>query len=601
MCLSVKKLPVLLFILFVSSNAYSAALPDESARLTTFLEESFAANLKLYPEFQTLLGFKTDNDKWDTRTDRFAMQQQERRKHELTQLLQFDPSRMSDRSRLFLRIVRYDVERDIANFKWRFHNYPVNQMNSEVDDLAALLINFHQVDSVADANAYIARIKAVPKVIDELLDGLRIRERKKVIPPKFVFGKVIENLQNQLRCKPITETKVECPLLLDFRKKVSALDIKKVRREKLVQQAQAALTDQYAPALKKVVRFMTAQEKKATTDDGVWKLPDGAAYYNRRLENWTTTSLTAEQIHQRGLAEVQRIEDEMRQIMAALKYDGDLRSFFRFLRQDPRFYYPNTDTGREQYLAYTRKLLAEISGKLDDYFVTRPKAGLIVKRVEAFREKNTSAAFYTEPSIDGTRPGIYYVPLHDMQDMPTWDLATTAYHEGIPGHHMQGTIALELRDVPMVIREMWNGAYGEGWALYAEYLAKEIGQYEGKPYEDFGRLSAELFRAVRLVVDTGIHAKHWNRQQAIDYMLHNTPTSLPIVTGEIERYIVWPGQATSYKIGEMKILELRRWAKQQLGSKFDIRQFHEVVLTSGALPLQILESQVRQWVASQER
>ncbi|MFT4929675.1 MAG: hypothetical protein ACI8WB_005810 [Phenylobacterium sp.] len=338
-------------------------------------------------------------------------------------------------------------------------------------------------------------------------------------------------------------------------------------------------------------------QKNANTDDGAWKFPDGKAFYNNALQRTTTTDLSSEQIHTTGLNEVKRIHEEMRLIMRKVEFGGDMQAFFEFMRTDKQFYYAENEQGQQTYLDGVESLITEMKGNLDRLFIVKPKAELTVKAVEAFREKSAGKAFYQRPSMDGSRPGVYYANLYKMSDMPSYQMAALAYHEAIPGHHMQLAIAQELQGIPKFRKFAGMTAYTEGWGLYAELLPKEIGFYVD-PYADFGRLAMELWRACRLVVDTGIHDKGWTRQQAIDYLTLNTPNAQGDVVKAIERYIVMPSQATAYKIGMLKILELRLKAKEQLKDKFDIREFHNVVLKNGPLPLDVLETFVDKYIDS---
>ena len=340
-------------------------------------------------------------------------------------------------------------------------------------------------------------------------------------------------------------------------------------------------------------------EKRADDRDGAWKFPDGEAFYNNALARTTTTDLTAKEIHSIGLAEVARIHDEMRAIKDKVGFKGDLKAFMQFMKTDKQFYYPNTAEGKQRYLDEATALIDNMKSRLDELFIVKPKADLKVKAVEAFREKAAGKAFYQQPAPDGSRPGIYYANLYDMEAMPTYQMEALAYHEGIPGHHMQIAIAQELEGVPKFRKFGGYTAYVEGWGLYSELVPKEMGLYED-PYSDFGRLSMELWRACRLVVDTGIHAMKWTRQQGIDYYVNNTPNATSDGVKMVERHIVMPSQATAYKVGMLKILELREAAKEKLGDKFDIREFHDVVLKNGAVPLNVLEKFVDQWVAKKQ-
>jgi uncharacterized protein (DUF885 family) len=331
---------------------------------------------------------------------------------------------------------------------------------------------------------------------------------------------------------------------------------------------------------------------------GVWKLPDGRAFYEERLAAQTTTDMTADRIHELGLSEVTRISAEMEAIKTEVGFDGSLQEFFTFVREDPRFYYPNTDAGREAYLDTARKHLDFIEQRLPAYFGLLPKAELTVKRVEAFREQPGAAQHYVRGAPDGSRPAIYYAHLIDMGAMPIPLMEVIAYHEGSPGHHLQISVAQELTGIPMFRTQAGFTAYSEGWGLYAERLAKEMGAY-ADPYSDFGRLTSEIWRAIRLVVDTGLHAKGWTEEQAVEYFMAHSSTSEGQIRAEVKRYIVMPGQATAYKIGMLEILELRARAEAALGDRFDIREFHDTVIGGGALPLSILERRVDEWIGAQ--
>jgi uncharacterized protein (DUF885 family) len=331
------------------------------------------------------------------------------------------------------------------------------------------------------------------------------------------------------------------------------------------------------------------------TPTGVSRHPNGENFYSYMLRNSTTTELSADEIHEIGLAEVERIQNEMETIKQQVEFDGTLQEFFDFINTDDQFFYPNTDAGRQAYLDDAKMYIDSLEVKLDDYFGIQPKAGLVVRRVEPFREQDGAPQHYMPGTPDGSRDGVYYVHLSDMTSMPKSVMEAIAYHEGIPGHHMQVSIAQELESVPRFRRQEYQNAYVEGWALYSEKLAKEMGGYKD-PYSDFGRLVSEIWRAIRLVVDTGLHAKGWTEEQAFHYMAENSSIAEGAIRAEVRRYMVIPGQATGYKIGMLKIQELREKAEQELGENFDIRGFHDTILGSGSLPLHILESEVDRWI-----
>jgi uncharacterized protein (DUF885 family) len=458
-----------------------------------------------------------------------------------------------------------------------------------------MLINNHRVDSVADAEAYVSRLQAVERVAGEVAAELDERTARGFLPPAFVFGRVIPDAQNQIKGAPF-DGGADHPVWADFRKKVAALQADDATKARLLSAGQAALRGEWRRGYQRYIAALDAMSRKATTVNGVWALPDGERYYADMVAFFTTTPLTPEQIHQTGLSEVARIRGEMDQIRRNVGFKGSLAEFFAHVKADPRFHYPNTEAGKQQYLADAKAIIADYMAVADRQFSTLPKQALEVRAVEPFREKTAAVAFYNQGTPDGSRPGIFYVNLSDMTQVLKPQLEAIAYHEGAPGHHFQIARSLEQQDLPMFRRFAYYGAYAEGWGLYAERLAKEGGFYKD-PYSDFGRLSLELWRAARLVVDTGAHAKRWSRDQVVQYLRDNTLLTERDIQSETDRYFTSPGQATSYKVGQLEILALREKARAALGPKFDLKGFHETVLANGALPLDVLARQVDAWVA----
>lgn len=574
----------------------SIAAQSESEKANALFETIFMENIMASPIAQTYMGIKQDYDKWDDIGDEADARELARTKKQLAELNQLDASKLDPQTRLSLTLLTQNLNNDIKDYQWRYHNYPVNQMHGGHSMIASFLINQHQISDVSDAKAYISRLNGVPKRLSQLQQALEVRADKGIIAPKFVFGYVISDSQNIIKGAPFDKGE-DSALLADFRKKVNALSISEAEKAQLIADAEKALVSQVEPAYKTLIAYIKTLEAKADTRDGVWKLPDGEAFYKNALARTTTTHMTADEIHQLGLAEVERIHNEMRAIMKKVNFNGTLQEFFTFMRDDPQFYYPNTAEGKAAYLADATKLIDNMRSRLDEVFKVKPKAAMIVKQVEAFREKSAGKAFYEQPAPDGSRPGSYYANLYDMKAMPKYQMEALAYHEGIPGHHMQIAISQELKDIPKFRKFGGYTAYIEGWGLYSESFPKEMGLY-ANPYSDFGRLAMELWRACRLVVDTGIHAKQWTREQGIAYYVDNTPNAKSDAKKMVERHIVMPSQATAYKVGMIKLLELRHKAEKQLGDKFDIRDFHTLVLANGALPLDVLEEQVDQWIAS---
>jgi len=589
-------------------KAQTVTLTDkvsESEKANALYDRLFEERLSRSPSFLTALGRTKDRDKWDDLSDEFAAESLAILKRQLKDLQSLDYEKLDQSAALSYDLATQSLENTIADDKWRLYNYPVNQMFGTHTKVPSLLINQHRIMDLKAAQDYIARLVAVGPYFDQLIDKLKKRADAGIIPPKFVFPHVIRDSQNIITGAPFDDGE-DSTLLADFKKKLKALskqqntDLTPEKKKELLSEANAALSDKVKPAYQKLIAYLSELEKQATTDDGIWKWKNGGDYYNLALKRTTTTSLTADQIHDIGLKEVARIHDEMRVIKSKVNFEGDLKAFMQFMREDKQFYYPNNEQGKARYLNEATELINTMKGRLDELFISKPKADLNVKAVEAFREQSAGKAFYQPPSEDGSRPGLYYANLYDMKAMPTYQMEALAYHEGVPGHHMQVAIAQELKDIPKFRRFGRYTAYIEGWGLYSEYLPKEVGMYSD-PYSDFGRLAMELWRACRLVVDTGIHAKKWTREQGIAYYTENTPNAVSDGVKMVERHIVMPSQATAYKIGMLKILELRKAAKTELGEQFDIRDFHNELLKYGAVPLNVLEAKINAWIAANKK
>ncbi len=569
----------------------------ESQKANAFFDRAFDAKIDRDPMQQSVFGIKKDYGKWQDLSESNVQKETEISKTLLDSLHKnFKLESLNEQTKISYRLFEKVCQDAIENFNWHLYDYPVNQMGGIHSDVPTFLINVHLVENKSDAEAYISRLKGMNVLFDQLIENLKLREAKNIIPPKFVFPYVLNDCKNITSGKPFDKSTAVNPLMEDFTKKVNALkDVSDEDKKILIVKAGDALLTSVKPAYEKLIAYWSELEKKATTDDGIWKVSNGDAYYDFALRQTTTTKLTADEIHEIGLKEVARIHGEMREIMKKVNFKSDnLQEFFDFMRTDKQFYYANDEAGKEAYRVKAVKIIDDMKVELDKLFLTKPKADIVVKSVEAFREKSAGGAFYEDPAIDGTRPGRYYINLYNMNDQAIYQMEALAYHEGIPGHHMQIAIAQELKGIPKFRMHGGNTAYLEGWALYSELVPKEIGFYID-PYSDFGRLAMELFRAARLVVDTGIHRKKWSREKALAYFKENTPNPEGDNKKEIERYIVWPSQATGYKIGMNKIIELRENAKKKLGDQFDIREFHDVILTSGPVPMDILEEMVHTW------
>ncbi len=573
-------------------------IQKESKKVNDFFKQQFQETLDRHPMYQTYIGITKDADKWDDSSEEFQNKELELTKQALQWINDsVNVKALDEATKLSYDLYKQSLENTIADDKYRLYSYPVNQMHGAQAEIPAFLINMHQIKSKKDAENYISRLKGIEPMFAQLVAGLKKRQEAGIMIPKFVFARVLDDSKNLITGQPFDTSSKKSTLLNDFENKVSKLEIDATEKEALITEAKKALKENVLAGYTNLINTLEAQEKVASTDDGAWKFPNGEAFYNNALQRTTTTTLTANEIHEIGLKEVARIHAEMKKIMEKVGFKGNLQEFFKFMKTDKQFYYADSDKGRKEYMDKAEFIIDSMKTRLDELFITKPKADLQVKAVEAFREKSAGKAFYQQPALDGSRPGTYYANMYDMASMPSYQMEALAYHEGIPGHHMQIAIAQELQDVPMFRKLGRYTAYVEGWGLYSEFIPKEMGFYSD-PYSDFGRLAMELWRACRLVVDTGIHAKKWTREEGIKYYTDNTPNAEADAVKMVERHIVMPSQATAYKIGMIKIIELREKAKKALGEKFDIRKFHDVVLTNGPLPLNVLENLVDKYIAS---
>ena len=572
------------------------SVPNEKLQLNEWLNNKFYERVRRYPQYLAGLGIKERMTEWNDPSYEFALKELEIISNEMNEIkVKFNFDSLADEEKLSYRLFLENSQNSLDQMEWWYHDYALTQMYGAHSGVPTFLINQHPIDNIADANAYIKRIELSGNYLEKVLENTRESARKGIRPPRFVYGHVISTSRNIIRGFPFEKSDKLNLVYDDFNKKIFELSLPKEVSENLKKQAQDALQGSFKPAYILLINEMLTQQKLTTEDDGVWNLPRGNEYYASRLKTMTTTELSAKEIHQIGLDEVDRIHEEMRAIMSKVGFESNLQDFFKYLKDEPRFTYPDTEAGREDYIKEATRIIETISKRLDEVFLKLPKAKLEVRRVEAFREKTAGKAFYSRGTPDGSRPGYYYANLNDINDMPKYQMEALAYHEGNPGHHMQLSISQELSGVPEFRKHNSVTAYTEGWGLYSEFFPKEMGFYDD-PYSDFGRLAMELWRAARLVVDTGIHDKKWTRTEAIDYLLANTPNPKNDCEKAIERYIVMPGQATAYKIGMMKILELRENAKDKLQEKFDIRNFHDTVINSGPVPLNILEERVDSWI-----
>ncbi len=572
-------------------------IAQNSRKINQFFERTFMETVNRYPEFQTYLGIKKDYDQFNDISDEMEKKELERSKKILKELRKFNFHALNYDAQISYRILEEDLLQDIENYKFRHHDYPINQMFGRHSELPSFMINMHEVKTKKDAEDYISRLNLFKPQFDVLITNLETRKNKKILAPQFVYPKAISDSKNIITGFPFDKKSKDSPLYSDFKKKLTTLKLKKSENEKLLKDLTSALFTSVRPAYQNLILKLKELETHAPMEGSAEALPDGKDFYGSRLRKITTTDLSANEIHKIGLNETKRIHEEMKAIVNSVGFKGTLFEFFNYLRTEPKFRYPDTLEGKAKYLSDSNATIAKMKTRLHEMFGILPKADLIVKAVEPYREASAGMAFYQGPSEDGSRPGIYYVNLHDMDAVTKYEQEALAYHEALPGHHMQISISKELEDIPKFRKHGGFTAYSEGWGLYAEYLPKEFGFYQD-PYSDFGRLAMELWRAARLVVDTGLHEKGWSMEEAVKWLDTNTPSPHNENVRAIQRYIVMPGQATAYKIGMLKILELRKYAQKKLGDKFDIREFHDQVLKDGALPLNILEEKIQSWVKS---
>jgi uncharacterized protein (DUF885 family) len=534
------------------------------------------------------------SDELDDYSVAFQQRSLRRAARELATLRSYDRAAQSESQRLSTDVLDRFLELQVEGERFLLHDYPVNPMSGVQNELPDFMLNVHSIRTPGDAEDYVARLAKFGVAFDQVIDGLRQREAHGVLPPRFVIERVQAGIAGFLAPEPAQHV-----LATDFARRLREVaSLSDAARERLVARAQGELERTVYPAYRRLDEQLAGMRTRAGTDDGVWHLPDGEAYYDWLVRLHTTTELTPKQIHERGLVEVARIQTQQREILRSQGIAAsDLSSAIRALGRQPRFLYPDDEAGRVQLLADYQAIIDDAGARLPALFGRLPRAKVVVQRVPAFKEAGAARGYYDLAPFDGSRPAVFYANLRHTAEHPKFGMRTLAYHETIPGHHLQIALAQEMQGVPFFRRVVPFTAFIEGWALYAETLAAESG-FHPTPFDRLGQLVAEEFRAARLVVDTGIHAMRWTREQAIDYMLANTALEPSEVVAEVERYIVMPGQALAYKTGQLEILACRERARRELGAAFDLREFHDVVLGSGALPLTLLSRGVDAWIAA---
>jgi uncharacterized protein (DUF885 family) len=570
-----------------------------SAEINAWFDVEYEEELQMSPIGLTFQGRKDQYDKIDDYSEAAIDRKLEWRRASVAEMKEkFDPAKLDEEARTSFDIWALSLDMEEKAAKFRRSPYIFVKDGPHVF-LPQFVMQFHEVSEKSDMDAYVVRIGEVGRAIDQSLELAKLAAAEGNRAPRFAYDETVTQSTNVITGAPFGDGP-DSPIWADVKAELSKLQdggsITADDARAIETAAKAALIDKLKPAYERMIAWL--KEDRPNTSEqaqGAAALKDGVAFYDNALAQQTTVAMTAAEIHDLGLAEVKRIHGEMEKIKEQVGFKGTLLEFFDFMRTSPQFQLPNNDEGRAQYIKMSEDYLAAMTAKLPEYFGILPKAQLVVKRVEAFREEAGGAQHYFPSTPDGSRPGVYYAHLSDMKSMPTYSMEAIAYHEGVPGHHMQIAIAQELQGIPKFRTQYGYTAYAEGWGLYSEALSKDMGFYKD-PYSDMGRLGAEIWRAIRLVVDTGIHSKGWSEQQAVDYFLANGPTPRGAVESEVKRYIVWPGQATAYKIGMIRIQELRAMAQKELGDKFTMAGFHDTVLGGGMLPLPVLEQRVKRWV-----
>ena len=593
----------------VESFAADSIDQSETNELSEWFEQHYEMELMMSPMSMTALGRKDRYGEIDDMSEEAEAAQLEWKRKTIIELEEdFEYEQLSDEAKLSYDLWVYQYKLAEQGAKFRRSGYIFHQMNGIHAYLPTFMMSFHKVESLSDMQAYVSRLSEVGRAINQLVDRAKLNASEGVRPPRFAYEVVSQEARAIITGAPITESETDSSLWADARAKISALEesqaINSEQADKLREGAKTALISDLAPAYENLIAFVDKDiDNTSAQSQGVHANPNGEAYYEYRLKAMTTTDMTADQIHELGLSEVKRLRAEMEVLKEKAGFNGTLQEFFAHIRDDPenqKFYFPNTDQGRQGYIDDATAAIDNIKKELPNYFGILPKGDLVVKRVESFREQDGAPQHYFPGTPDGSRPGVYYAHLSDMSTMPKNELEVIAYHEGLPGHHMQIAIAQELEGIPTFRTQARFTAYSEGWALYSEKLAREMPNTFNDVHSDFGRLGSEIWRAIRLVVDTGLHSKKWTEQQAVDFFAENSPAPLGTIRTEIRRYMVLTGQATSYKIGMINIQQLRKKAETELGDKFDIKAFHDTILGGGALPLSMLDRKVNAWVASQK-
>jgi uncharacterized protein (DUF885 family) len=573
---------------FFASAQATATAAQRSKDLAAFFHEVWEDNLKHQPEYASYLGDKRYNDLLSDYSAKEVNASLERERNFLTQLSMIDTTGLSDQEQLSAELMLRSMTEDQEAARFKEWEMPVNQFNGFHTGFAQMVENL-PFDTVKDYDDYISRLKKVPVAFSQIMTNIQLGIDEKRVPPRYILEKVLAQTQD-LASKSAKDSAFARPLR-KFPASVTAAQQTRISADLI-----EAINTSVLPSYQRFAKFLSANYIPAgRTDPGAWALPDGDAYYSFRIRQSTTLDKSAAEIHQIGLDEVKRDEAEMLVIVKKLGF-ADIKTFSAALKTNPKEH----PQSKEALLAAYKTYIDQMKPRLPELFGRLPKAPLEVIAMPDYISKDQAAAFYDQGTPDGKRPGHVDVNMYNFAERSLAPVEAVSYHEGIPGHHLQISIGQELGDLPDFRKQSYYTAYTEGWALYSERLGREIGFYQD-PYSDYGRLEADIWRAIRLVVDTGVHSQHWTRQQMVDYFHDHSAIDETNIQAETDRYIAWPGQALGYKMGQMKILELRKRAKDALGSKFDLKAFHDEVLDSGALPLDVLEKRFDTWIKTQRK
>jgi uncharacterized protein (DUF885 family) len=573
----------LLCLVLLVANAF-AENKETGKALHEFFEAEWNYEMEQSPVRASFMGDRRWNDRWGDQSLEAIRKREEHAKEALTRLKKFDRAQLSPVDQLNYDLFQKDLEMDIEGARFRTYLMPINQRGGiqTLDEMGERL----RFETVKDFEDWIARLRAFPTLMDQHIALMREGAKAKVMWPKIVLERVPAQIDKQLVSKPD-----DSPFFKPFKKFPDAIPT--ADRERFAKAAQDAISAGVLPSFQKLKKYYVEEYLPAAYEKvGIWQMPQGGEYYAYLTRRHTTTNLTPQQIHEKGLSEVARIKAAMQTIMEKVGFKGTLPEFFTKLRTDPQFFYKTPEELLEAYRAMSKR----IDPNLVKVFKTLPRMPYGVTPIPDKIAPDTTTAYYNQPAADGSRAGFYFVNLYKPETRPKWEMMALSLHEAVPGHHLQIALAQELGDLPKFRRYGNFTAYSEGWGLYAESLGEDMGLYDD-PYAKFGQLTYEMWRAVRLVVDTGLHQMKWERQRAIDFFMENAAKSENDIVNEIDRYISMPGQALAYKIGELKIKELRERARREIGESFDVREFHDTVLLSGAVPLDLLEQNVNGWIA----